>query len=121
MKILVAHASNFDYQTELYEPLKRSAIAQEHTLVFPHDEEDAEIETNEHVADSDLLIAEVTHPSIGAGVEIGLAQAAGVRALFLCKKGTKPSAALKFIKGKLIEYTDASDLIAKVEAEIANN
>lgn len=118
MKILVAHASNYDYRTELYEPLKQSAVAQDHTLVFPHDEENSEIETNSHIPDTDLMIAEVSYPSTGAGIEIGLAQAAGIRTLFLNKTGTTPTSALKFIKGKQIEYTDSSDLIAKIQEQL---
>ena len=121
MKILVAHASNYDYRTELYEPLKQSALAQEHTLIFPHDEENVEIETNSHIPDADLLIAEVSHPSTGAGIEIGLAQAAGVPTIFLYKAGTAPSSALKFIQGTLIEYTDAPDLVANVEEHLAKS
>lgn len=121
MKILVAHASNYDYRTELYEPLKQSALAQEHTFVFPHDEENAEIETNSVIPEAGLLIAEVSHPSTGAGIEIGLAQAAGVPTIFLCRAGTAPSSALKFIKGTLVEYTDATDLVAKVQDHLANS
>ncbi len=119
MKILVAHASNFDYQTELYQPLKQSAVMQQHTVIYPHDEENTEIETNSHIPDTNLMIAEVSYPSTGAGIEIGLVQAAGIPTLFVYKAGTKPTGSLRFIKGKRIEYTDSADLIAKVEAEIA--
>lgn len=120
MKILVAHASNFDYQTELYQPLKQSAVLQQHTVIYPHDEENKEIETNSHIPDTGLLIAEVSYPSTGAGIEIGLVQAANIQTLFVYKAGTKPSSSLKFINGRQIEYTDAADLIEKLEAEIAN-
>lgn len=119
MKILVAHSSNYDYQTELYEPLKQSALAKEHTIIFPHNEENLGIETNSQIPDTDLMIAEVSYPSTGAGIEIGLVQAAGIPTLFVYKTGTTPSSALKFIKGTLIEYTDSSDLVSKVEAELA--
>ena len=119
MKILVAHAGNYDYKTELYEPLKRSVLAQEHTFIFPHDNENVEIETNSHIPDAGLLIAEVSHPSTGAGIEIGLAQAANIPTIFLYKTGTSPSKSLKFIKGTLIEYADASDLASKVEQHLA--
>jgi hypothetical protein len=118
MKILVAHSSNYDYQTELYQPLKQSALTKEHSIIFPHDEENLEIETNSHIPDADLMIAEVSYPSTGAGIEIGLVQAAGIPTLFLYKAGTTPSSSLKFIKGKLIEYTDTTDLISKIEAEL---
>lgn len=115
MKILVAHSSSFDYQTELYEPLKQSAIAQNHTIIFPHDEENVDIETNSHIPTTDLMIAEVSYPSTGAGIEIGLVQAADVPTLFFHKAGTTPSSSLRFCKGTVSEYTDAADLIAKIE------
>lgn len=119
MKILIAHASNYDYKAELYEPLKQSAIAREHTIIFPHNEENLEIETNSHIPDSDLMIAEVSYPSTGAGIEIGLAQAANIPMLFVYKAGTSPTSSLKFVKGKIIEYTDASDLVSKLEEELS--
>ncbi len=119
MKILVAHASNFDYKTELYQPLKHSALLQQHTVIYPHDDENVEIETNSHIPDTDLMLAEVSYPSTGAGIEIGLVQAAGIPTLFVYRAGTKPSGSLRFIKGKRIEYSDSADLVAKVEAEIA--
>lgn len=118
MKILVAHSSNYDYQTELYQPFKQSALTKEHTIIFPHDEENVEVETNSRIPETDLFIAEVSYPSTGAGIEIGLIQSANIPTLFLYKTGTTPSSALKFIKGTLIEYTDASDLIAKIEDEL---
>ncbi|MES2225911.1 MAG: hypothetical protein V4480_03840 [Patescibacteria group bacterium] len=118
MKILVAHSSHYDYRTELYEPLKQSAILREHTVIFPHDAENAEIETNSHIPDTDLMIAEVSYPSTGAGIEIGLVQAANIPTLFLYKTGTTPSSSLRFVKGTLIEYTDAADLVAKVEEHL---
>lgn len=119
MKILVAHASNYDYQAELYEPLKQSAVMQQHTVIYPHDEENAEIETNSHIPDTDLMIAEVSYPSTGAGIEIGLVQAAGIPTIFVHKAGIKPSSSLRFIKGKIVAYTGSADLVSKVEAEIA--
>ena len=121
MKILVAHASNYDYRTELYEPLKQSVLAQEHTFIFPHDADNVDIETNSHIPDAGLLIAEVSHASTGAGIEIGLAQAATVPTIFLYKAGVTPTSALKFIKGTLVEYTDAHDLVAKVQEHLANS
>jgi hypothetical protein len=119
MKILIAHASNYDYRTELYEPLKQSVVAQEHTIIFPHDQEDVEIDTNSHIPDTDLLIAEVSHPSTGAGIEIGLVQAAEIPTLFVYKAGSAPTRSLKFVKGTTIEYSDASDLVAKIEEHLA--
>src|SRR3569833_3080579 len=121
MKILVAHASNYDYRTELYEPLKQSALAQEHAFVFPHDDENVEIETNSVIPEAGLLIAEVSHPSTGAGIEIGLAQAAEVPTLFVYKAGSTPTRSLKFVKGTTIEYADASDLVAKIEEYLAQH
>lgn len=121
MKILVAHASNFNYLTELYEPLKQSSLSHGHTFVFPHDDANTEIETNSQIPDTDLLIAEVSYPSTGAGIEIGLVQAASIPTLFLYKKGTTPSSSLKFIKGTFIEYIDTTDLVEKIEEYIAKN
>lgn len=121
MKILVAHASNFDYLNELYQPLKKSFLTQEHTFIFPKENENTEIETNSQIPNTDLLIAEVSYPSTGTGIEIGLVQAAHIPTIFLHKKGTTPTSSLKFIEGTIIEYIDSNDLVIKISDYINNN
>ena len=119
MKILIAHSSGFDYRTELYEPLKNSSLVSEHQVIFPHDPENAEIPTKEQLKDADLMIAEVSYPSTGEGIEIGLAEAAGVPLLFLYKTGTKPSSSLRLVNGTLKEYANTNELVALICEHLA--
>ena len=40
MKIYVGHSNSFDYQKELYDPIKKSNIIIENDVFFPHNEKD---------------------------------------------------------------------------------
>lgn len=111
MKILIVHSSGFDFQNELYEPLRNSAIAREHELYFPHDPEHIDLPTREELKRTDLVIGEVSYPSTGEGIEIGLAVAMDVPLLLLHKEGTKPSSSLRFVVPSVHTYRDTEDML----------
>lgn len=72
MKIYVGHSSDIDFREELYEPLKSSRIAEEHKLVFPHEDSEELFDSKEFFRDEcDLFIAEVSDSSTGLGIELG--------------------------------------------------
>ncbi len=70
MKIYVAHSSDFDYQNELYVPLKNSEIFKQHEFILPHDDNNYKHERDFYKS-IDLVIAEVSYPSTGLGIELG--------------------------------------------------
>ncbi|MBW2985833.1 hypothetical protein KY333_00525 [Candidatus Woesearchaeota archaeon] len=39
MKIYVGHAKKFDFKKELYEPLRKSPLNNEHEIVLPHEKD----------------------------------------------------------------------------------
>ncbi|MES2930765.1 MAG: hypothetical protein V4665_03200 [Patescibacteria group bacterium] len=69
MKIFVSHSQNFDFTADLYEPLNDPVFA-EHSFFFPH-KDDKNINTQEEIKNSDLVLAEVSFPSTGQGIELG--------------------------------------------------
>ncbi len=72
MKIYIAHSRNFDFQNELYKPIRQSPLNNEHSFVLPHENSDEPFNSKEYLEDkADLLIAEVSDPATGLGIELG--------------------------------------------------
>ncbi len=115
MKIYVAHASDFDYVNKLYAPIIGSELAKIHEFFLPHAEGNS-FNTKEVMKGMDLLLAEVSKPSTGEGIEIGRAEAAGITVLCAYEIGVKVSSALKYVSKDFIEYQDPEDLLVKLEA-----
>ncbi|MDB4992467.1 MAG: hypothetical protein JWL75_712 [Parcubacteria group bacterium] len=119
MKIYVAHAGDFDYENKLYIPIKASNLAKEHEFFLPHEKEN-DFNTKEVIKTVDLLVADISQPSTGVGMEIGRAEAAGVSVLFVSEKGAKISTSLNYVSDQFIEYEDSNDLIAKLREYISS-
>lgn len=113
MKIFVAHPGTIDFQHELYGPLRESSLSKEHEIFLPH--EGKSQVTKELIKQSDLLIAEVSVPSTGSGVEMGWADAFNVPILALHKEGTKRSNSVSYVAKEILEYENSEDLIEKIE------
>lgn len=119
MKIYVGHASSFDYHTELYQPLRIANFWLNHTVVLPHDGTREIVHSKPTLADCDLLIAEVSYPSTGLGIEIGWAETHGCEILFLYKKGTILSSSLSLVSTNFLEYTTPKVMISKLDEWVA--
>ncbi|MFA9288297.1 MAG: hypothetical protein ACEQSA_00250 [Weeksellaceae bacterium] len=104
MNIYVSHSSNFDYQTELYLPLK--TILKDHTLILPHEKDAKPFPVRELFSDKkcDLVIAEVSFPSTGQGIELGWADSLKIPVLYLLRKDIKASESIFTISSKMIIY-----------------
>lgn len=114
MKLYISHASNFDYTNELYSPLK-AAFDGEHELVLPHETNTAGINTKDIIPKCDVVVAEVSYPSTGQGIELGWASTANVRIVAVYKKGTKPSSAINFLTTDIVEYDSGDELGSKIK------
>jgi hypothetical protein len=119
MQLYLAHSSGYDYKTELYEPLKKS-LAKEHDIFFPHDEHDDGVNSKNVIPGCDAVLAEVSYPSTGQGIELGWADAANVPIICFYRTGAKISSALRFISGTIVEYDTIDDMIEKFRYEIEN-
>lgn len=115
MKVIVTHASSFDYEKEFYKPLKKAVEGTEYELVFPHIWHEQNKSAKEFINGADLVIGEVSYPSTGQGIEFGWADMLNVPILFLRKQSAKSSSSLKFLKGTHIEYSDERDLQMQVQ------
>jgi nucleoside 2-deoxyribosyltransferase len=121
MKIYLSHAKKLDFINELYEPIKRSDLANKHQFIFPHEDNKVinceEIFRNKEV---DLILAEVSIPATGQGIELGYAEILEIPIICIHKKGSEVAGSLKWITNKFIEYENSSDLVEKLKKEIGN-
>lgn len=113
MKIYISHSRNFTFKTDLYQPLQDSKLSLKHAFFFPHEDERS-MNTQKEIQDSDLVVAEVSYPSTGQGIELGWASAAQVPIVCVSKEGSKVSGSLQYITKDFITYTDAEDLVLKL-------
>jgi hypothetical protein len=121
MIIYVAHASAFDYQNELYTPLRESQLNTEHTIVLPHEHSTAQFNSKEFLKKCDLVLAEVSYPSKGREIELGWASEYGVPIIYLFKKGTKGQDSPKDISNTSIEYDNVEEMITKLSKALNMN
>jgi len=117
MKIFVAHSSNFDFRKELYNPLRSSSLNKKHQILLPQ-ERGKEVITKDIIKNSDLLLAEVSYPSTGQGIELGWANVFSIPIICIFKEGSKYSSSLDLIVDKFISYKDAKDMIDQLDRAI---
>lgn len=120
MNIYVSHAGSYDYKSELYEPIKKSELYGAHHFFLPHESQNADATSaKDALKRTDLLVAEVSLPSTGQGIELGLAHAAAVPIVCFYKAGAQPSNSLRFITDEIIEYSDMADLLLKLKQRLS--
>lgn len=120
MKIYIAHSTQFDYQEELYKPLRDSQLSTKNEIIFPHEKSLELFNSKEYFDNCDLVIAEVSFPSIGMGIELGWANDKGVKVICIFKNGTKYSHSLQSVSKDFIEYTNDVDMVKKLTQLIEN-
>ncbi|MEK7202650.1 MAG: hypothetical protein AAB669_03950 [Patescibacteria group bacterium] len=114
MKIYVSHPTKYDFKKELYKPLRSSVLNEYHEITLPHETADGPTSTKDIISVQDLIIAEVSYPSTGQGIELGWADSAGVRILCIYRSDTILSSSLKLITNNFIEYKNSDSLIEQL-------
>lgn len=117
MKIYCTHATTFDYKNEFYEPLKKSELNQSHELFFPH-ETDLFINSKEIIKSCNLVLAEVSYPSTGMGIELGWADAFNIPIIAAHKNDSDPSKSLGVLTKHILPYDSMSDLTGRLQRVI---
>lgn len=115
MKIYISHSSKYDYENKIYNTIKNSSLIKENKFFFPHEENNKKIRTEEVIEDFDLVIAEVSLPATGQGIELGIAYCYKIPILCIYEKNAKISSSLKFITNQFIEYSNEQDMINKIK------
>jgi len=113
MKIYVAHSNYFDFKTELYSPLRNSDLNKNNEIILPH-ETDEFINSKEIINKVDVVIAEVSFPATGEGIELGWAESFGKKVICIYKEGSKISGSLKVVSETFLSYSNGDDMIKKL-------
>ena len=116
MKIYVSHSTNFDYETELYEPFRVNFS--ELDMFFPHEKDGKLLDTKQIIKESGLVLAEASYPSTGQGIELGWANTFDIPIVCIYRDGTKPSSALRIVSHNFINYSSADELVDKLRKVI---
>lgn len=117
MKIYVTHSRNFDFKNDLYSPLRNSELSSKYEIFLPYETEGF-INSKELIKKSDLVVAEVSYPSTGEGIELGWANNTNVPIICIYKEGSKLSNSLKAVSETFIAYSDTNDMIRKLTATL---
>ncbi|MBP9758266.1 hypothetical protein KBD45_01115 [Candidatus Dojkabacteria bacterium] len=113
MKIYVTHSTGYDFKTELYEPIMASEIYKLHQITLPHLTKEF-INSKEVIFESDLILAEVSFPSTGQGIELGWAENLGKKVICFYKSGSKYSSALNVVSSVFLEYNSNEEMVNKL-------
>jgi len=111
MKIYVAHSKQLNYLENLYRPIREDKELQEHTILLPHEESNDSYNSREFYKDLSIMIAEVSYPATGMGIELCWAYDYNVPIYCLFQKNMKVSNSLKSITKNIIEYENEKDLL----------
>lgn len=111
MKIYIAHSKQLEYLENLYKPIREDKELQEYEILLPHEITSESANTREFYKSLSVVIAEVSHPATGMGIELGWAYDDGTPIYCLYQKGHKVSGSLKVICNHFIEYTSTTELL----------
>lgn len=119
MNIYISHCGGvYDYENELYKPIKESELAKNHYFFLPHEPQNLHTDAVTELEHMDVLVAESSFPSTGQGIELAQVKAANVPIICFYKTGAKTSSSLRFVTDAVIEYTDMPDFFAKLRTEL---
>ncbi len=119
MKIYCAHSRSFNFMEDFYLPLKKT-LGSKHELILPHEPNKKELHSKKIIEGCDLIIAEVSYPSTGMGIELGWAEASKVPIIAVYKKGKVVSPSIPLITKQCIEYSSQQELTRELEKIILN-
>lgn len=115
--IYISHSSKINYETLLYAPLLASHLHGNYNFVLPHQgSPDEQFQTKDLFESGfcKLVLAEVSLPSTGQGIELGWAELLAIPITCLYKQGSSVSSSLKCVSSHFIEYKDSDDMVRKI-------
>ena len=118
MKIYLAHSTHFDFKEKLYTPLRGSTLNTEHELLFPHEIDAPPEITRDMIRECDALVADVSAPSLGVGIEMGWADAFHKPVIAISEKGSRVSFSINNVVTERFEYDGSDDMLAKLGATL---
>jgi nucleoside 2-deoxyribosyltransferase len=120
MNIYVAHSINMDYKKDLYNPIRSSGLNAQHNFILPHEFQDTAYNVKPEMESKqiDVLVADLSLPSTGQGVEIGWANMLNIPIICIYKNGAKTSRTTKSLAKVVLEYSDINEIPRVVETAL---
>jgi len=120
--IYVAHSKAFDYKNELYLPLKQSRLNDKYEILLLHEHNDRPFSSkNFFRKECGLVVAEVSFPATGLGIELGWVDAHGVPIICVYKKGARVSNSVRGMSDMFVEYANTEKLVSGIEKIIESD
>lgn len=110
MKIYVSHSTAFDYQYELYNPIREFTKNATHEFYLPHEKSHLPHDTKSVIKNSDLILAEVSFPSTGQGIELGWANIFEIPIIGIYKTSQIASSSLEIILTQQHKYSSPASI-----------
>lgn len=121
MKIYIAHSRDIDFINELYKPIKNSVELSNCEFILPHERKQENNNNRMIYKNLDMIIADVSKPSTGLGIELGWANDDNVKIYCIYKKGFKYSSSLKTVSNNFYEYSNELELIDIIKKIISEH
>lgn len=114
MKIYFSHSKQIDFKV-LYKAIRESEADARHEIIFPHEKnsDPSDFITKDVIKECDLVVAEVSFPATGQGIELGWADSFDKKIICLYKKGSKLSSSLRVVSNEFLEYDSIEEFIDK--------
>ena len=120
MKIYIGHSSGMDFVENLYQPLNRSNLSEDHELVFPHDDSTELFDSKSFLEnEADLMVAEVSNASTGLSIELGWADLFDVTIICVYRESDEPSSSIDALDCRKFEYRNKVEMVEKLEKTLA--
>ena len=113
MRIYIAHSRDFDYVNELYLPLKNSEIFKQHELILPHDSDNYKHDRYFY-KNIDLVIAEVSYPSTGLGIELGFLYDDNKPIYCIHRSDKKISSSINVVTNNIYSYSNSDEMLETI-------
>ena len=120
MKIYIAHNRQIDFINDLYKPIRDTNFA-DHEVVLPHEESDEPFNSREYLKTADLMIAEVSYPSTGIGIELGWADQYGCPIVAIHQDDCRASGSVRAVTDEVHAYSSKEELIQIIQSAIEKN
>ncbi len=116
MTMYVSHSADFDFQNELYLPLRNSNLNNQYKIILPQEQNNTLFKSREYFQDQcDFMVVESSYPSPGVGIEVGWADAYEVPIIAIYKRGFGLPESIKVLSKKIIEYSNSDELVSDLE------
>jgi len=114
--VYIAHSREFDFENQLYLPIRSVGQLPQSQIILPHEPSHGPNHGRDFYTHLDLVIAEVSYPATGLGLELGWAYDSNVPIVCLYQSGKKYSGSLHAVTDRFYEYHDSDELVSIIKS-----